>query len=411
MRVHLPVAPKCNIQCVYCNRLYSCPNENRPGVTSTVLSPQQALYYFEALYRDNKDISVVGIAGPGDALANAPQTFETIRLIRERGIDVLFCLATNGLALPQHMDDIKKAETSHVTITINAIEPQVGAKIYQWIRDGKKVYRETEGAQIIIDRQLQSIGLLKDLGIIVKVNAILIPGVNDWHMETIAQEVQKRGADIFNCMPLYPVKGTKFESMREIHPMVLSNLRKRCSNYLPQMKHCMRCRSDAAGFLHEGIRPEFKQTLEDVARMPLNPFEQRDYVAVATTNDFVVNQHLGQADDLTIFKKVEDSYMILETRPMPKKGKGDARWSEMADILKDCKAVLVSGVGQKPREVLQKSGLNVYQSDARIHKILGKVFDGGFKENIRLFEPQPCPGPESLGYDIPSCGSCQGCEK
>ena len=38
-RVHLPVAPKCNIQCNYCNRKFDCVNESRPGVTSSVLTP------------------------------------------------------------------------------------------------------------------------------------------------------------------------------------------------------------------------------------------------------------------------------------------------------------------------------------------------------------------------------------
>ena len=42
-RVHLPVAPRCNIQCNFCNRKYDCMNESRPGVTSAVLTPQQAL--------------------------------------------------------------------------------------------------------------------------------------------------------------------------------------------------------------------------------------------------------------------------------------------------------------------------------------------------------------------------------
>ena len=42
-RVHLPVAPKCNILCNYCNRKFDCVNESRPGVTSSVLSPAQAL--------------------------------------------------------------------------------------------------------------------------------------------------------------------------------------------------------------------------------------------------------------------------------------------------------------------------------------------------------------------------------
>lgn len=42
-RVHLPVAPKCNIKCNYCNRKYDCVNESRPGVTSNILTPGQAL--------------------------------------------------------------------------------------------------------------------------------------------------------------------------------------------------------------------------------------------------------------------------------------------------------------------------------------------------------------------------------
>ncbi|MGE5894530.1 MAG: nitrogenase cofactor biosynthesis protein NifB, partial [bacterium] len=36
-RIHLPVAPACNIQCRYCIRKFDCANESRPGVTSTVL--------------------------------------------------------------------------------------------------------------------------------------------------------------------------------------------------------------------------------------------------------------------------------------------------------------------------------------------------------------------------------------
>ena len=46
-RVHLPVAPHCNIQCNFCNRIYDCANENRPGVTGRVQSPDEAALYVE----------------------------------------------------------------------------------------------------------------------------------------------------------------------------------------------------------------------------------------------------------------------------------------------------------------------------------------------------------------------------
>src|SRR6266496_1285153 len=42
-RMHVAVAPSCNIQCNYCNRKFDCTNESRPGVTSSLLTPEQAL--------------------------------------------------------------------------------------------------------------------------------------------------------------------------------------------------------------------------------------------------------------------------------------------------------------------------------------------------------------------------------
>ena len=77
-RVHLPVAASCNVQCRYCNRKYDCANENRPGVTSAVLSPGQALYYLEHIIERVPSTSVVGIAGPGDAFAEPELTIENL---------------------------------------------------------------------------------------------------------------------------------------------------------------------------------------------------------------------------------------------------------------------------------------------------------------------------------------------
>ena len=42
-RIHLPVAPGCNIKCGFCERKFDCANESRPGVTSKVLTPEQAV--------------------------------------------------------------------------------------------------------------------------------------------------------------------------------------------------------------------------------------------------------------------------------------------------------------------------------------------------------------------------------
>src|SRR5271157_4006835 len=82
-RIHLPVAPKCNMQCNYCNRDFECVNESRPGVSGAILLPRQAADYLDEVMGRIKDIAVVGIAGPGDPFANPAETLETLRLVRE----------------------------------------------------------------------------------------------------------------------------------------------------------------------------------------------------------------------------------------------------------------------------------------------------------------------------------------
>ncbi|KOR27127.1 nitrogen fixation protein NifB, partial [Achromatium sp. WMS2] len=121
-RIHLPVAPRCNIKCNFCNRKYDCLNESRPGVTSNVLNPTQALAYLTDAVAQRPEIAVAGIAGPGDAFANPKASMETLRLIHERFPDMLLCVATNGLGIGPYIDELATLNVSHVTLTVNAID-------------------------------------------------------------------------------------------------------------------------------------------------------------------------------------------------------------------------------------------------------------------------------------------------
>ncbi len=181
-RIHLPVAPKCNVQCNFCNRKYDCVNESRPGVTSAVLSPKQALYYFTEMYKRDNRLSVVGIAGPGDTFANPEESLETMSLIREAFPEMLLCVSTNGLAAPKYIDELAEIGISHLTVTVNAVDPEIGAKIYAYVRDGTKIYRGTDGIELLMQRQFETIRKCHEKGIIVKINSILIPGINDSHI-------------------------------------------------------------------------------------------------------------------------------------------------------------------------------------------------------------------------------------
>lgn len=65
-RIHLPIAPKCNIHCKFCTREISeC--KMRPGVTARIMSVDDAIKHVEKVTSE-MPISVIGVAGPGDAL-------------------------------------------------------------------------------------------------------------------------------------------------------------------------------------------------------------------------------------------------------------------------------------------------------------------------------------------------------
>ncbi|MEQ8464999.1 nitrogenase cofactor biosynthesis protein NifB [Coleofasciculus sp. E1-EBD-02] len=377
-RVHLPVAPKCNIQCNYCNRKYDCVNESRPGVTSTILSPAQAAVYMEKVLEKEPRISVAGIAGPGDPFANPEETLGTMRLLREKFPDLILCLATNGLNLkPEYIDEIAEIGVSHVTVTINAIDPEITRKVYRWVRHEKSVYQGLKGAKLLLERQLEAVKGLKAAGITVKINCIVMPGINDHHVVEVAKTMAKLGADLFNAMAMYPTAETPFEGLTEPDGITMAKIRKECEEYLPQMRHCTRCRADAVGLLGADQSEEFHGCLIACSKKVI-PIEEKErpYVAVASVEGILVNQHLGQADQFQIWQKTDQGFTLVEERLAPEKGSGFERWQKVANMLKDCRAILASSIGDNPKEILTKCGVLPVEMNGFIETGLQAVYEG-----------------------------------
>ncbi len=256
-RLHLPVAPKCNVQCRYCHRRYDCVNESRPGVTSQRLTPEAALRRVDAVRAKIPHLSVVGIAGPGDPLASPRQTFATFALVRQAHPDLKLCLSTNGLALPEHLDAIAARGVSHVTVTVNAVAPAIGQAIYAWVRHGGRTYRGEEAAALLWAQQQAGLRGLVERDVLVKVNVVLIPGINDQHVVEIARTVSKLGAFMLNVMPLIPVAGTAFAGRRAPTLEERRAVVQACAPYLRIMRHCRQCRADAVGLLSHDRSSEF----------------------------------------------------------------------------------------------------------------------------------------------------------
>lgn len=253
-RMHLAVAPRCNIKCGYCSRRHDCANESRPGVTSRLETPQEALLKVRQVMASEilgPIIKVIGIAGPGDPLANE-ETFETFRLVKEEFPHLILCMSTNGLLLPEKIDLLNEIGLHSLTVTLNALDPAVGGRIYSHINYHGKRYSGEEGAAILIANQLEGLRRAADYGMTIKVNTVFIPGVNEAEVPLIGRKVKELGAFVMNVMPIIPQ--AEFAGIAPPSPEKLEEVRRANESIIGQFKHCRQCRADAVGLIGQDVK-------------------------------------------------------------------------------------------------------------------------------------------------------------
>lgn len=397
-RMHVAVAPACNIQCNYCNRKYDCANESRPGVVSEKLTPEMAAKKVLAVASTIPQMTVLGIAGPGDPMANPEKTFKTFELIARTAPDIKLCVSTNGLALPDMVDQLSRYNIDHVTITINMIDPEIGAQIYPWIYYRKKRYTGVEASRILSERQLQGLEMLTERGILSKINSVMIPGVNDQHLVEVNKAVKSRGAFLHNIMPLIsaPEHGTVFGLNGQRGPTAqeLKALQDSCEGEMNMMRHCRQCRADAVGLLGEDRSAEF--TTEKIMDMEVNydlasrqayqaavelereavvaarkseldtlageHSDIRILVAVATKGSGKINEHFGHAREFQVYELSTAGAKFVGHRRVDlycQGGYGDE--DSLATVIRainDCHAVFVAKIGGCPKNDLKTAGID-----------------------------------------------------
>ena len=400
-RMHVAVAPACNIQCNYCNRKYDCVNESRPGVTSERLTPQQALRKIQAVAARMPQLSVLGIAGPGDALADSERTFETFELVRRTLPDLKLCLSTNGLALPDHVERIRDLNIDHVTITINMTDPAIGEEIYAWVFYDHARRTGRDASRILSERQLEGLRKLVEAGVLVKVNSVLIPGVNDRHLLEVNELVRRHGAFLHNVMPLLsdPAHGTVFGLAGQRGPTAaeLKGLQDRLGGGARLMKHCRQCRADAVGLLGEDLNNQF--TLDRLEEQPAvasaeTGAARQDYrehvereradreraakeaarglgattdteallVAVCSKGGGRINQHFGHAGEFQIYEVDRAGIRFVGHRRADQYCQGgfgeDDKLEAVIKALEGVPVVLAAKIGSCPAEKLKAAGIS-----------------------------------------------------
>lgn len=383
--MHLPVAPHCNIQCNYCNRKFDCSNESRPGVTSEILSPEQAVEKVRFVKEKIPNLKVIGIAGPGDPLAN-DATFKTLALIKENFPDLTLCISTNGLMLPGNEKRLFDLGVRFVTVTVNACDPDIGAEIYDSVLWNGKKYNGKDGAKVLMERQFEGIKNCAKMGIVVKANIVMIPGINDTHIPELVKKVKELGAYIVNILPLIPVDDTKFANRRAPTAGERKELMDKCSIDAKMMRHCRQCRADAIGMLDNDRSGEFvhmgscKPGCGPLHEIPIRTefFNNGNKIAVATSDGRTIDSGFGSSVKFNIYDKKDGKFILCKTLIIDTNfevaGKGHREHLEgIVRKLDECDTVIVKEIGALPEKILKNAKKKIIIAEGDVYDILNTL--------------------------------------
>lgn len=286
------------------------------------------------------------------------------------------------------------------------MDPEVGAKIYPWIFWKNRRIKGRKGVEILIEQQQKGLDVLVERGILVKVNSVMIPGVNDEHLEEVSRVVKAKGAFLHNVMPFiagaehgtfYGVMGQRGPTHRE-----LQSLQDKCAGDMNMMRHCRQCRADAIGMLGEDRGSEFtmdkvelmevdyeasmKRRAEYHATVEANRDAQKKrsggafvslssiktkkketrpvLMAVATAGGGIINQHFGHAREFLVYEASMTDVRFIGHRKVDLYcsggdtcGDAETTLGNIIRTLEGCEAVLCSKIGYEPWDLLESAGI------------------------------------------------------
>jgi nitrogen fixation protein NifB len=262
-----------------------------------------------------------------------------------------------------------------------------------------------EAAKILHERQMQGLEMLKERKILVKVNSVMIPGVNDEHLVEVNRVVKEKGAFLHNIMPLIsdPAHGTHYGLTGQRGPRAaeLKALQDKVAEGTKLMRHCRQCRADAVGLLGEDRGQEF--TMEQVADdVTYNPEKREAYlaivaqergehvaakqvvseqfaslavdesvlVAIATKGGGRINQHFGHAKEFQVYEVSAKGVEFIGHRKVDQYCQGgwgeDASLDGVIQALEGVTMVLCAKIGDCPKDALKAAGIQA--SDQFAHE-------------------------------------------
>lgn len=190
------------------------------------------------------NLRIVAVAGPGEPLANAA-TFEALSGLLKDRHRVHFCLSTNGVLLSDSVDRLVELRVDSLSVSMSTSNPATAAAIYEWANIRGKRMTGIGMGKAIVGTQVAGIRRAANAGIHVKINSVLIPGVNNGDIASLAEAAARAGAELQNIIPLVPCG-----SMLTRRPpsfMEQEQARAEAREYINQFCGCQKCRADVVG--------------------------------------------------------------------------------------------------------------------------------------------------------------------
>jgi nitrogen fixation protein NifB len=350
---------------------YDCVQESRPGVTSVLLKPDQALAYLKRVVSMRNDVSVTGIAGPGDPFRHAGPHDGDPALVRKEYPEMLLCVASNGIALSPYADALGRLKVSHATVTVNSLRPETCSKIYSWVHDGNKTLRGEDVGRYFVSKQSEAVKALVAAGVTVKINTILIPGVNEAEVGEVSECMASLGAKIMNVIPILPVEGTPFGTLPTPSAIKLAAVRAEGRKSLPQMGHCRRCRADAVGRLDEMPDEKSRRPCWNLPRSSRKNTWRSPHARVCTSTCTWAKRNISP---FTGRKRMLSVWWDREKRRLPVAEKnGGSSWRKAFRIAEPFSS---SGAGILPTRAMEEDGHPVLVMEGLLEDGLEVAFKG-----------------------------------
>lgn len=387
----LPVAPRSNARSRHGDTGVSTPCACGTQPASPALLPHEALEHLRTVMESGAVVDTVGIAGPGDPFAVPHRTLETLHLVRAAYPHITLTVTTNGLGVASHAAALADTGVSHVTLLMDAVDPELVDTLYAWIRPGTRTLRPGEGAALLVDEQAVALAALVRAGIEVTVCVTVYPGINDTHVGDIAAAAKVLGASGIYVVPFVPAEDAA-GPVPAAGAATMDAARNAAAAYLPVLDASARDGLPVARRTDPGCGEPV--AVSAGSGLPL-PGGDRPYVAVASSDGFDVDEHLGHARQFLVYgpkdgpasgpsaDRMTGPVELLGVRPAPPAGSGDARWEALAAVLSDCAYLLVSSAGQRPVEYLAGKGLRVIQTEDNIEGLVDVLYGGGKKGRKR----------------------------